>query len=79
VKIVNLVYKFTELTILQIIGIHLILQAGMSSLDKLKSRWSNYDILNWGVDVKKNIPRQKDAYVFSYDSIVHKLQPVIVF
>ncbi|KAG2608033.1 hypothetical protein PVAP13_4NG290738, partial [Panicum virgatum] len=25
------------------------------------SRWSNYDILQWDVVVKKNIPRQHDA------------------
>ena len=66
-------YKKQENWYVHIIGIHSILQAGMSSLDKFKSRWSNYDILNWGVVAKKNIPWQKDAYVFSYDSIVHKL------
>ncbi|RLM99148.1 hypothetical protein C2845_PM06G32430 [Panicum miliaceum] len=42
-------------------GIHSILQAILASSDKLESRWSNYDILNWDVVVKKNIPRQQDA------------------
>nr|XP_034569925.1 ubiquitin-like-specific protease 1A [Setaria viridis] len=42
-------------------GIHSILQAFMSSSEKLESRWSNYDILNWDVVVKKNIPRQHDV------------------
>ncbi|RCV38526.1 hypothetical protein SETIT_8G150000v2 [Setaria italica] len=32
----------------------------MSSSEKLESRWSNYDILNWDVVLKKNIPRQHD-------------------
>ncbi|CAL4992190.1 unnamed protein product [Urochloa decumbens] len=42
-------------------GIHSILQAIMSSTEKFKSRWSNYDILNWDIVVKKNIPRQSDV------------------
>lgn len=56
-RLVNYKQQTKEL----IIGIHSILQAGMSSLGKFKSRWSNYDIRNWSVAVKKNIPRQKDA------------------
>ena len=45
----------------------------MSSLGKFKSRWSNYDIRNWSVAVKKNIPRQKDAYELFYDSVSNVL------
>jgi len=38
------------------------LQAILASSDKLESRWSNYDIQQWDVVVKKkNIPRQHDA------------------
>ncbi|CAL5048001.1 unnamed protein product [Urochloa decumbens] len=33
----------------------------MSSTEKFKSRWSNYDILNWDIVVKKNIPQQSDV------------------
>ncbi|CAN6303480.1 unnamed protein product [Urochloa humidicola] len=42
-------------------GIYSILQPIMSSLETFKSRWSNYDILNWEITVKKNIPRQYDV------------------
>ncbi|CAO2193859.1 unnamed protein product [Urochloa humidicola] len=42
-------------------GIHSILQPILCSSEKVKSRWTNYDILNWEVVVKENIPRQYDV------------------
>ncbi|CAN6202696.1 unnamed protein product [Urochloa humidicola] len=42
-------------------GIHSILQPIICSSEKVKSRWSNYVILDWDVVVKKNIPRQYDV------------------
>lgn len=52
----------------------------MSSSEKLESRWSNYDILNWDVVVKKNIPRQHDVYVFLYVCIADfELYPFLDF
>ncbi|KAF8780893.1 hypothetical protein HU200_000852 [Digitaria exilis] len=33
----------------------------MSTNGELDSRWCNYDILNWDIVVKTNIPRQYDG------------------